>query len=475
MNNNKQGQSKPSSPGKSKQSNKRAKYNKQIIKKFLLIVCSITGVYLLIASAVTITLLARNTPTTYTFTNPFIAQNASPLDNNNHVIAPPIAHVEEVEDDSGFLRPPARTNVLVLGVDEIGLADVVIVASFERDTGNINLLHIPRDTFTQLPAHRIENMRANGLWVPANGVMRINALRSLGREFGIQYTQEQLSETLGIHFHYYVEINTAAFRNVVDLIGGVEIEVPRRMVYNDPYQNLFINIPPGLQLMDGRTAEHFVRYRTSYADADLGRINAQQQFLTQLFRQALRRENIMRNPLELAQVAINYVQTDIGLDIVRYIPYVVNLNADSIFTYTLPGRDLRLPGGWFYIPDAEKVPDIVNRMFFGITEIPTEPDDTAIQVMAQPTASRNARISVLNGTDIGGIAMNLADQLHADGFKVVYVGVYAGNRQNQTRIYVREEGLGEDLLDYFENAVIRVNSRMSQDFDIIAIVGRSQQ
>ncbi|MCL2400343.1 MAG: LCP family protein [Defluviitaleaceae bacterium] len=482
------GPNRPSAPNNSSNSNRsngsrktndpnrRIRRKKRIVRKFLLIVGSITGVYLLIASIVTISLLARSNPSTYTFTNPYIPQTVTPVNNDNaSANLPPVADIEEAEDDSGFLRPPARTNVLVLGIDEIGLADVVIVASFERDTGNVNLLHIPRDTFTQLPPHRIENMRSNGLWVPADGIMRINALRSWGREFGIQYTQEQLSETLGIHFHYYVEVSTAAFRSVVDLVGGVEIEVPRRLVYNDPYQDLFINIPPGLQLMDGRMAEHFVRYRTTYANADLGRINAQQQFLTQMFRQVLRRETIMNNLPGLAQIAIGYVQTDFGLDVVRYIPYTINLSPDRIFTYTLPGRDLRLPGGWYYIPDVEQVPELVNRMFFGITEVQTEIDDTAIQVMAQPSPYRNARISVLNGADIGGVASNIADRLYMDGYNVVYIGIYTGNRQNQTRIYVREEGQGEDLLEYFENAVIRVNSRMSQDIDVNIIVGRSQQ
>ena len=454
--------------------------DKRIIRKFILIVGSITGGYLLLASVVTMSLLASSN-TTYSQRNPYAPirpHSSQPFVNGEPAET---ADTAETDDDSNILRPPARTNVLVLGIDEFRLADVIIVGSFERDTGEINLLHIPRDTFTQIPEERIQRMRDNGLrGIPSSGILKINAMRSLGREFGVQYMQEQLSETLGIEFHYYVEIDLEAFRAVVDLVGGVEIEVPRRLNYHDPYQNLFIDIPAGTHFMDGRMAEHFVRYR-GYASADIGRISAQQQFMTQLFRQALRRETVMNDPVGLARIALNHVQTDIRLDLLRYIPYIGNLSADRIFTYTLPGTDRRVQGTSFWVPDQDQVPVVINRMFFGITpDCPYSDDDTeeemtAIPVFSNPAPSSGAQIAVLNGTQIGGVARTVADTLHMNGYQIVYVGLYRGAQENRTRINVREEGMGEDLVDYFENAVVMVNSRISDDFDIKIIVGRSEQ
>ena len=443
--------------------------NKRKIRKFLLIVCSITGSYLVIASIVTMSLLASSNQV-HSVRNPYIPQqsnNPAPAINNDIQ-----SSTSDDDEDESLLRPLARTNVLILGIDDARLADVVIVGSFERDTGNINLLHIPRDTFTQVPPERIERMRENGLWFPASGMVKLNAMRSLGREFGIQYMQEQLSETLGIEFHYYVEIDIRAFRDIVDLVGPIEIEVPRRMFYYDPYQDLIIDIPAGVHLMDGQMAEYFVRYR-EYPNADLGRISAQQQFMTQLFRQTLRRETIMNNPVEIARIALGHVQTDIGLDLIRYIPYIGNLSPERIFTYTLPGNERRVQGlGSVWVPDGELVPDVINRMFFGVQEEPQ-----AIPVMAHTgaAASINARIAVFNGTNIGGVARTAADRLHLSGYQIVHVGPYLGNREYRTRINVREEGLGEDLVDYFNNAVIMIDSRMSADFDIMVIVGRSEQ
>jgi len=284
--------------------------------------------------------------------------------------------------------------------------------------------------------------------------------------------KEQLEETLGIHFHYYVEVDLNAFREIVDLIGGVEIEVPRRLAYYDPYQDLNIDIPAGLHLMDGQMAEHFIRYR-GYPNADLGRISAQQQFMTQLFRQALRRETIMQEPVGLARVALRYVQTDIGLDLFRYVPYIGNLSPERIFTYTLPGSadGPRIHGISYYVPDNERIYEVVNRMFFGI--IPEE-EHVATAVTAGPT-SHNYQIAVLNGSRIGGVASTVADRLFMAGYQIAYIGTYSGTHEYRTRISVREEGMGEDLLEYFENAAIIVDPRMADDFDIVIIAGRSEQ
>ena len=86
-----------------------------------------------------------------------------------------------------------------------------------------------------------------------------------------------------------------------------------------------------------------------------------------------------------------------------------------------------------------------------------------------------ATISVLNGTRIGGVASGVADRLYMLGYQIANIGLYTGSQEYRTRINVREEGMGEDLLDYFNNAIVRVDSGMSGDFDIVIIVGRSER
>ncbi|MCL2420323.1 MAG: LCP family protein [Defluviitaleaceae bacterium] len=451
--------------------------DKRTIRKFAMIVGGVAGAYLIIASVVTVSLVAASnnaiTPIPFEY-----LELPAPTTANGHVLNPTLP---QETDDGNLFRPPARTNVLILGIDEFNLADVIIVGSFHRDTGDINLLHIPRDTFTQLPQERIDSMTGRGLWVPSHGRMKINALRSLGgSQYGVQYMKDQLGETLGIPFHYYVEIDLDAFREIVDLMGGVEIEVPQRMTYYDPYQDLHINIQPGLHLMDGRMAEHFVRYR-GYADADLGRINAQQQFMTQLFRQAMRRETIMQDPVGIARIGIRHVNTDISLDLFRYIPYVGNLSPDRIHTYTLPGSATgpRIHGISYFVPDGERVPEVINRKFFGVVP---EAEDFAVDEESEATAvsvpvqlSHDARIAVLNGTRIGGVASTVADHLHMAGYQIAHIAPFTGMQEYRTRINVREAGMGEDLLAFFRSAEVLVDERMDENFDIVIIVGRSEQ
>jgi LCP family protein required for cell wall assembly len=462
---------------------RRGKASKKILRKFILIVGSVTGIYIIVASIITVSLLAGGGQTVPAPPSPIAVPSEAAINGNGIDILPPPV-VEFEEDDSGLFTPPARTNILVVGIDQIGLSDVVLVVSFVRDSGDVHILNIPRDTFTLIPDERIAHMRELGLR-PSNP-LKINAMIPFGREYGVYFLQQQLAETLGIQFHYYVKFSTTAFREVVDLIGGVEIEVPRRMYYRDPYQHppLVIDIPAGLQLLNGRMAEGFVRYRATYADGDMGRINAQQQFMTQLFRQALRRDSIMQDPVGLARIAIRHVETDIGADLLRYIPYIPLLSPDRIFTHTLPGNpNARLHGASFFLPYSDQVPELINTIFFSPVE-PLELDEifspepeteTVIYEVANVNSSRNARISVQNSTRVGGLGMNIADRLHMGGYPhIVQVGLYSDSQPYETIINVREEGQGHDLLEFFESAVIQVDTEIPPDIDILIIVGLSE-
>jgi hypothetical protein len=232
-------------------------------------------------------------------------------------------------------------------------------------------------------------------------------------------------------------------------------------------------------------AEGFVRYRATYADGDMGRINAQQQFMTQLFRQALRRESVMQDPIGLARIAIRHVETDIGADLLRYIPYIPLLSPDRIFTHVLPGNpNARIHGISFFMPYSDQVPELINTIFFSPVE-PVEVDEIfspepgteepVIYEAANVNSSRNARISVQNSTRVGGLGMNVADRLHMGGYPhIVQVGLYSNSQPYETIINVREEGQGHDLLEFFESAVIQVDTEIPPDIDILIIVGRSE-
>ena len=268
---------------------------------------------------------------------------------------------EDADDDGGFLSPPARTNFLLIGLDENNLADAIMVGCFYRDTGDIKMMAVPRDMYTRLPNHRLEQMRAEGLRPPTT--MKINAVRTHGGRNGMHYLKDQLGEMLGVEFNYYVEVRLDAFRRIVDAVGGIYFDVPVPMFYNPPDQALVINLTPGLQRLNGTQAEGLVRFR-HFPTGDLARNESQIEFMRALITQVLTRDAIMNEPMTMINIVLNDVSSNIGLDVVRYVRYIPNMSGERITTFVMPGRGAYLGGISWFLPDAQRVPDVVNQIFY---------------------------------------------------------------------------------------------------------------
>lgn len=270
--------------------------------------------------------------------------------------------VPEGTIDKYLANIPAKTNIAVYGVDKNeALADVIFVVNFDKNEGSVHVISIPRDTFVVMPKQRRDILSKNGLWAPADG-MKINELHSYaGKKYGNDFLTMQIEEMLGIKIDYYVEVNLNAFIEIVDAVGGVEIDAKYPMYYVDPTQDLYINIKPGLQLMDGQTAQGFVRYR-QLVRGDIDRIENQKIFLSELAKQVLNKETIMNNLVEFVGIVIKNVKTNIPLsEAVKYASFVEKIDLDKMIFETLPG-DGRTP--YNYYPDETR--EIVNRLFYSI-------------------------------------------------------------------------------------------------------------
>lgn len=344
---------------------------KGLIHKSLIIAGAITAGSLFLATIGVITLLVvdgRSSPP------PIIMPTPTPLvyyDDDDTVLDEDDIDDEDEDDadDGSRIRAPARTNFILIGVDNNNLADAIMVGCFYRDTGDIKLMSIPRDMYTRLPNHRLEQMRAEGLRPPTT--MKINAVRTHGGRNGTYYLKQQLGEMLGVEFHYFVEVSLSAFRQVVDAIGGVYFDVPVPMFYNPPDQDLFINLSPGLQLLDGVAAEGLVRFR-GFPTGDIARNESQIDFMSALISQVLTREAIMSEPMTMINIVLNYVRSDIGLDVIRYVPYIGRMSGEHITTFVLPGRGAYVGGISWFLPDAQRVPGVVNQVFYAEIQRDTE-------------------------------------------------------------------------------------------------------
>ncbi|MGB5134352.1 MAG: LCP family protein [Prochlorococcaceae cyanobacterium] len=182
-------------------------------------------------------------------------------------------------------------NILLLGTDEEGeLTDVI--ASLRIDGGTTRVTQVPRDTYIELEGY---------------GPQKVNALYPIG---GATMATRELSHRLGRPISHYLVVNLRAIRRMSDAVGGVEVDVPKRMYYVDNTQGLTIDLQPGLQTLKGRDLEGFLRFRHDEM-GDIGRIERQQLVLHALFRKLTRPDQLVRLPMVLAAVSGD-IETDLG-------------------------------------------------------------------------------------------------------------------------------------------------------------------
>ncbi len=327
-----------------------------------------------------------------------------------------------------------RVNILLMGMDqrpgERGptRTDTLIVLTVNPATGRVGMLSIPRDLWVRIPGYDIFG--------------KINTAYVVGEQHrypggGAALAKQTVSELIGYPIHYYVKVNFDGFRRLIDLIGGIDIYVPRDI--NDPtfpddnygYDPLFI--PAGQHHMNGDLALKYAR--TRHVDDDYGRARRQQQVLLATKEQLLRTDMIpsliLRLP-QLMQTFADSVETDIPVDrmvalanLARYLD--LNNIQQLVIDRTL-GEERNDPNiGYVLIPNRGAIRPLMDEMFgdLPLTEASNEP---ALLVEASTTQSQSgpaaeqARIAVLDGGNNPQAAQLIADWLKAQGFQIVEVG-----------------------------------------------------
>jgi LCP family protein required for cell wall assembly len=182
-------------------------------------------------------------------------------------------------------------DLLLLGMDESG-DNTDVIATLRVDGGITRITQIPRDTYIESDQF---------------GPVKINALFALG---GAEAIKQEVSYRLGRPISHHVLVNLEALRHIADQIGGLEIDVPKRMYYVDQSQGLTIDLQPGRQLLKGKDLEGFLRFRHDEA-GDIGRLERQQLALQALFRKATRPDQLIRLPTLLLTTR-KEIRTDLG-------------------------------------------------------------------------------------------------------------------------------------------------------------------
>ena len=236
---------------------------------------------------------------------------------------------------------------LLLGVADIGGSDTMMLGVFDTKAKQASLISIPRDTV-----------------VYQNGKYRkINSTYAGGEEA----VAEAVHDLLGVPVDYWVSVNLKAFSSIVNQIGGVYFDVPVDMDYEDPYQDLYIHISAGYQLLDGKKAEGVMRCRSCYASADIGRTATQRAFLVALAKQTITPSNV-GNVTSLINTFSKYVRSNMPLnDMVWFGTQAIGMDLDTALNTS------SLEGEWispYWQLDDEAVLDLVNSLGIYQEQVP---------------------------------------------------------------------------------------------------------
>ena len=250
-----------------------------------------------------------------------------------------------------FNRRKGVYTCLLLGVADLGGSDTIMLGVFDTEGKTASLISIPRDTVVKYD----------------RTYMKINAVYSHG---GVEAVSQCVKQMLAIPIDYYVSVNTRAFREIVDEIGGVWFEVPPGMDYDDPTQDLHIHIKPGYQLLNGEDALGVMRVRSAYGtQQDIGRIATQRAFLAELVKQTITLSNVTK-VTSLINILNTYVESDMSLsNMVYFGTQAVGMDLDTALTSAVLSDNWVNP---YIVPDEKDVLKLVNSLGIYEEEVPAE-------------------------------------------------------------------------------------------------------
>lgn len=249
-------------------------------------------------------------------------------------------------------------NILLMGLDESKTrTDVVVLAHIDPKQGLINLLSLPRDTLVEIDCESIGEV-----CVTPDKLAHAHAY---GGEQGAEVTVRTVEGLLGIQIDHYVRADFEGFKQVVDILGGVDLVIDQNMDYEDPYADPPLSIhfqaSDAPQHLDGQAALEFVRFRGT--TGDIGRTERTKQFLLALAQKAKETQSLVKLP-SVISTGLQYVDTDIdtstGLAIAKG---ALGADLGLVQMETLPGADdANHRRGWVWVADEAQAAEVVDRL-----------------------------------------------------------------------------------------------------------------
>ena len=306
-------------------------------------------------------------------------------------------------------------NLLVVGIDELEAvhrSDTIILARIDLDTKKAAVMSIPRDTRVRIQGHKQYE--------------KLNHAYAYG---GIDLLRDTVINLTGVPVNYYLTVNYNAFPKIVDAVGGVDIDVEKRMRYTDKAQGLVIDIKPGMQHMNGAQGLKYVRFRMD-AMGDIGRMKRQQEFAKAFVKKLETPAMIARLP-ELIELVLAEIQTDVPVKTALALAgQLKDMKLSDIRFFTMPGDPAYISGVSYFIPDLQKASRDMDPNYsedgqtVAADKTPSGApnEEEHLEALAPSVAELKAPIAVLNGTGIKGLAKRFTQQLEKAGVEVAFTG-----------------------------------------------------
>ncbi|NLY08290.1 MAG: LCP family protein [Tissierellia bacterium] len=233
-------------------------------------------------------------------------------------------------------------------------SDTIYLCKYNKRTGRMQLVSIPRDTLTSITYRGYED--------------KINAAFSLDGPYGALETVRNLT---GVNVDYILVFDYDAVALMVDSVGGVKVDVPFDMVYDDPTDNppLHIDIKQGTRVLKGKDAVGFMRWRHNndysqqYDRGDVDRVDTQQYFMKQFLKTATSLNNLPKLT-GLARTMLDHTYTNLPkVEIFSAAASAPRLDFENIETHTIPGVNEYRNNISYFIPDLGGTQELMNEIF----------------------------------------------------------------------------------------------------------------
>lgn len=357
-------------------------------------------------------------------------------------------------------------HILVMGIDRIedavpgspesfgGRSDTLLLIRVDPIQESLAVLSIPRDTQIKIPGY---------------GLTKVNHANWFG---GPLLTRQVIRHNFNdLPIDRYIRVNTGAFQEIVDLVGGLKVFVPEDMYYVDQTQNLTIDLKAGWQILDGDKAEQFARFRNNVY-GDIGRIQ-RQQILLKALRQKLTNPKMLAKVPQFLEVFQDYVDTNLSFEeMVALAGFGLQVETDHVQMVMLPGRPSEVGefSASYWIADGQARDRLLHEYF----DQPTLFARSDFVNVTDASAHHQPRIAVQNASGEPKQGRKVANYLRDLGFWHVYVVPDWPDQLTATQIIVQRGDLqaAQSLQSTLDLGQIEASSIGDLESDLTLRIGQ---